>query len=166
MTEHLEKIAHASLGAFKTLALTGPVAVTMGGAGGVLFGLALFTGVNDHADAILGLAAMLITLAYVEWALLRRLSAHERIERQDKEDLVAKMLKANEANLNTVLLQVGAIGAEHDSILRKLRDIQEQLREQGPKVIVLENALHRLEEAVTELERWRSRIGDRLGTLR
>lgn len=165
MTEYLGKVAGASLAALKVISMAGPVAVAMAGGGGLLFGMVLSTP-SEHNDALLAVAGMMCALGFIEWGLARRFQKHEVVERQDREELVEKMLKANRANLDTVLLQVTGIGAEHDSILRKLKDIQATMAEHTPRLAGMENALHRLEEAVTELERWRARIGDRLGTLR
>ena len=158
-------IAGASLGAIKLLSMTGPVAIVMGGAGGLLFGMTLLN-TEGHTDAILAIALMLIILAFVEMALARRFAKHEIIEKADKEALLRSMIELNKSNLETMLLQVQGVGAEYDSMMRKMKDLIRIAEDRGPRITALEEKMLLVLEGLRELEAWHLRVAGRLGTLR
>jgi Na+/phosphate symporter len=161
----LELITGASLATLKFFAMGGPIAILMGGLGGLLFGVTLFTSV-DRLDAALAVAGLLIVLAFVEFMLARRFDRYRKDEKADRLALGEQLVALNKANLDAMLIQVQGVGAEYDSMLRKMKELIRLAEERGPRIEELERQMVTVLAGLKELEAWHERLASRVGTLR
>jgi hypothetical protein len=166
MKYNLEAIAAVPLSTLKILALGGPVAVIMGSTGSILFGAVFLGRENEHTDVILALAITFIVLAFIEWTMARRFIKHEHVERADRLELGSSLMFQSKKNLEVALFQIEGVGALYETVNASLKELHAIMAERGPRLVAIEDTLKRLEAITKDLETWRARIGDRLGSLR
>jgi polyhydroxyalkanoate synthesis regulator phasin len=164
----LDDLAGVSMAALKMVALSGPVAVAMSGSGSVILALALGGDIgDDHTQgAIIVCACVLIVLGFVEWAIARRFVAHEKTEREDRNELLDTVVKQQRLDMEYMKNIVEASNTGYETISRNMERILHGVEASTTRLAEVSAKVDGIRADVDELKNWRTRIGERLGTLR
>jgi hypothetical protein len=133
-----------ALSALKFAAYGGPIAVAFTAAGGTALGMAFFDRPGAHWDALVVIGVTGIILGFVEWALARRFTAHETVEKRQYEHVAAiadsaaealtAMVRATREKTNEISLfrdEVEAVRSDVEDLTGRVKNIEDRFMRPG-----------------------------------